>query len=489
MLSLILGYRVTLTAYTSETIIAPSVLRWGFQSGGTLTANFTGANSGALVVALCTSDEIKKMAEYKFLNCDTFAQMCSTAVYQETAQGKANFYLKVPARARYYTAIASCRSFSSIYQVDLHYANPDSKLSTDLIPCLYAKPIMAVLFAICLVYWFINWALNCKGSSLVHKVFTAAFVLALLTVLVDCGYYAHFNKSDSNNGVAEATVVFACFFMFITISCFVLTSNGFGIIHNNYTYKDIGLILLLDAIMIGTIYGYRYAKSFWLSLVLLVVFAIALYFVIRIVMKGTRMCMIQIYAHMYVIAERGIDPTTTPLKKKLTIYRMITYILVIYLGLTVMLQLVFAIFGIPEWIYQFFADLVNLSLVIGAMYLFRLERARGGYASLASSEPQQPQEFTIEDIERLDFNTIFNNATQTWDGETPLPPMPRIVEVPTHVLENDQEIEVQPSPDFQADVDIPAPATTNANAPPPPLNNVAPIANPYNNEDDESLRV
>lgn len=503
MLTLLLAYRRRISVSILSGIAAPPSLRWGFQTGGTLIANLTDVTSDEVAIALCTKDEVNKIAQYTRMSCDKFVTMCSASGYQDVVGRSANFFLKVPTKDHYYTAFSACVGYISYLNLDLQYSNPDTKLSTDALPCLYAKPVMAVLFGVCLIYWLINWALNCQGSTPVHKVFTAAFFLALITVLVDCGYYAHYNKSDSNNGIDIATIVCGCLFMFITVSCFVLVSNGFGIIHNDYTYKDVGIILLLDAVMIGCIYGYRYTDKFWLGLILLVAFGLSLYFIIRIVMAGTRKCTIQIYAHMYVIAERRIDPLTTPLKKKLTIYKQITTVLTSYMALTLILMVVYSIFGLTEWIYELISDIINLALVVGAMYLFRLERSRGGYSNINSNETEKPQEFTIQDIENMDLTAMLIVGTQKWDGETPLPPMPRIVDTPTHALQDDQEIEVQPSNPYPEDVDIPAPATANGNTYPPPqfnnvapaqppananaypspqFNNVTPVINPYNND-------
>ncbi|EAY15336.1 hypothetical protein TVAG_224120 [Trichomonas vaginalis G3] len=471
MFAYLLFFRSTLVARTSYNTIVP--YKWGFQKGGNLTAHFTEVEARSIVLSLCDPSEYKSLQSGYYISCESFATLCQVSQLESVQNKEVKFNLTVPKRSTYYTVIGSCNSLTSEYRAELVYSNPNTKLSTELIPCLYTKPIMVGLFGIVIIFWYINWFMNFSGSSILHKFYTVAFTLALVNIIIDTLYYYHYSKSDINNGITQTSVVFSFLFLTLVVICYAFVAKGYGVLHDNYSYLDVFKVAILSAVMIGAVYAYRYAGPFWLALFLFVIFGISLYFFIKMILTGTNNSLLHVFAHMYVIAERGINPFTTPLKRKLRIYKTVNYIIMVYLCLSVFLSLFFRIIGIPEWIFQLLNDILNLALVCGAVYLFKLEKSHSGYQAI--TETLEAQEFTREDIRNLDFDAAFARATEEWDGQTLLPPMPRIVETPTIRQQDNEEVDVQPRTEEPYDIEVQAP-------------DVTPSINPYLDDVDPAAR-
>ena len=108
--------------------------------------------------------------------------------------------------------------------------------------------------------------------------------------------------------------------------------------------------------------------------------------------------------------------------------------------------------SVETWISELIIDLINTVILYGAVYLFRLKKqASAGYQAI--SDAAEVQEFTREDIQKLDLQDILSRATQKWDGVSQLPAQPKIVDAPTIPVTESLTEELQ---------DIPKPPEVNS---------------------------
>lgn len=447
MLTLLLNYRISTDVnYGGDTII---INRWGFQEGGKYSVQISNASVtiNSLLFMLCDKTEFTNLTRSGLLMCTDAVNTCKVSSLQPVYNLASRWNATVPKTAHYYSIIINCNARASVYTLDANFSNPKSKLSTDQIPCLYIKPIMTFLFGIGLVYWIINWIIHFKGTSALHIFYTVAIVFSFLYIGVEMIYYYHFHVSDVESGATESYIVFKFLWQFLLVSGLAFVSQGYGFMNQAYTTKNILYIVLLSAVTIAALSAYNYIVTFNYVLIIFIilVFVVAFYFLLRLILVGVHDALMTLRAHIYVICKEGIDPTTTPLMKKLMTYQVIIYAILGYFGIIITQKIVFTLFLLPDAYAELINDVANLVMVYGVIYMFRLHKQNvTGYQTL-QEVGMEVQEFTRDQVMDMDLYEVMQNATTPWDGSTPLPPQPRIVDVPSVSQDFVEEIQAPPT--------------------------------------------
>ena len=408
---------------------------YGFQQGGSIDIKLTNLDTpGPVLIASCSEDEFSTFNQMSVMSktCESLSETCPLSILEIPTENSLNFNATVTKKDYYRTLIMMCsvQTLESKYTIDLFYRNPSSLMSFDQIPCLYIKPVFCVLFFAACVYWYINWFRFRGNSNSLHTFYTVAITFSVIYMITDMAYYIHYNSSDTSIGVDVADIIFRLAFQFLFISGFMLVCRGFGIIHDDYTKWQILETCAYTALVIASINVLNNVENIWIQLVIFIVFIASFALLMRTMLKGIRDSLLHVYAHMYVIAEKGINPASTPIMSKLKMFNVINYILMGYFIILIILTLVSYFTRVPTFASELVIDLINTVILYGATYLFRLTKGNASeYRPLA--EAGEVREFTREDIERLNINEILQTATNDWDGETQLPPQPKIVDSPT----------------------------------------------------------
>jgi hypothetical protein len=157
-------------------------------------------------------------------------------------------------------------------------------------------------------------------------------------------------------------------------------------------------------------------------LLLVAMFGLLLYY--RNLFKSIDSSAAYVLAHLLVIADRGIDPRTTPIWKK---YRMFRWLLWGILGYFVVQTLSTALAkftACPYFATELMADVASLALMGAAAFLFRLTKGtRNGYMIIGQEE--EPRELQREELEGLSIDSdLFQRAQIAWEAGMALPPQP-----------------------------------------------------------------
>ena len=429
----LLGYRITQDVSLASSVAY--VPLYGFQEGGSIDIRLSKLETpGPVLIAACSEDQLETFSKMAVTSktCDSLSQTCPLSINDFPIDGNLNFNATVTEKAYYRTLIMMCspQTSDSRYSINLFYRNPDSLMSFDKIPCLYIKPIFCVLFLVACVFWYVNWFINRKQTNSLHTFYTVAITFSVIYMITDMAYYVHYNHSDTNIGVSAMDVIFRFVFEFLFISGFMLICRGFGIINNDYTKWQILETCAYSALVIIALNVLNYVENLWVQLVIFIVFIISFFLLMRTMIKGIRDSMLHVYAHMYVIAEKGIDPSTTPIMSKFKLFNIVNYILIGYFIILIVLTLVTYFTRVATYVSELIIDLINGVILYGAVFLFRLRKQLAqGYVAIG--EGAEVQEFTRADIERLNLKDILSRATTPWDGVSTLPPQPKIVDSPT----------------------------------------------------------
>ncbi|EAX88480.1 hypothetical protein TVAG_481620 [Trichomonas vaginalis G3] len=419
---------------------------YGYEKGGKFSAAITNASqSTTFLFQLCTLDEFKNFTQSQKSYCEDLMSVCHLSTLEPVYNQASNTNMTVDQAGRYLTVITNCAGSASNYLLDVNFSNPNSLLSTDLQPCIYGKPIMTVFFGIGMIYWVINWILNFRGTSALHIFYTITIFFAFLYIFVDTFYYHHFHKSDAETGATESHIVFRFLWQFLLLAGLSFVSQGYGYLASSFSVKNMILIVLLSAVINASLMAFNYISSLSYSVIVMVIFAIAFCVYFRMFMFGVNEAVLTVRAHMYVIAEQGIDPSTTPLVRKMKLYTIMLYIIVGYFGLFLAQHIIFTFFPLPDAYSELITDIINCAMVYGVIFLFRLRKENTrGYQTI-EEVGLEVQEFTREEVLQLNFDDVMERATNKWDGSA-LPPQPRIVESKTISQDFVEEIQTEKAP-------------------------------------------
>ncbi|EAY16882.1 hypothetical protein TVAG_150330 [Trichomonas vaginalis G3] len=134
---------------------------------------------------------------------------------------------------------------------------------------------------------------------------------------------------------------------------------------------------------------------------------------------------LEIKGHLYVIHERGIDPSTTPVFKQFVTYHRYKTVILIYIHFVFANTLISCIADeIPYWLSDLINDFADLFISFASAILFvSIKNVSSGYSNIDA------QSVYLEDIQELGIeNDVFQNHNLTkWEDGMELPLKPQLI--------------------------------------------------------------
>jgi len=410
---------------------------FGFDVNGEFDIQLRRLPPKPVLISMCSKEEYKAFInipiDYK--SCETIKNFCNISNITQAQNGFVQFSGIIPTKDRYRALIAMCSNERSVYEINLSFKNQYTYLDIEKIPLLTTKPILLGLILISICYWIFNWVSNCAGTNSLHAYFSIAYIITGASTLIDMFYYDHFDKTDDYHFIVLLSGVFSFLKELMLVSGMLLVSKGFGIVHSNISATTMLVTVLTCAIVLGSVTIYEYIESSLWSMMAFLTFIISLYFLIMQLMDGIRDALLHIIAHLYVIFDAGIDPTSTPVWEKFQIYQNLSFIIFSYFSVITLADLIITIAESPIWILEFIRDCCNVGLLMASMYLFRIRPALArGYQTIG--EEGEPARFTREQVESREMDEEQFRIKKQWDSSTVLPPQPIIIDSESSRTEN-----------------------------------------------------
>ncbi|OHS97263.1 hypothetical protein TRFO_09532 [Tritrichomonas foetus] len=398
--------------------------RYGFEVGGKYSVQISDAGTEKILVLIATLSEASK-----YLSNLSQSTVCEgpTVKYSHIVpivNGEAEFEGVVDKKGIYYTILSSCYSGDTGYIYRFQYSNPTSFLSYDVQPCLITLPIIAGIALILFLAWMINWFCYFSLKNSLHLYFTIGiFFTVVYDVLIVFEYHTR-NKSDLEHPIYTATKVFRVLQEVVLLSAMFMASEGWSIIHSEYHWRKMILSFVLSAgiaVLYGLIdFSVVSGKYFVVAVFLVLVTCIGFYgyFMFRNVENAQT----YVKAHLYVIAESGIDPQTTPIYKKYLYFKTVTVTICVYFTVLFIRSLFVYFWPLPFWVTQLIYDIVITSTISVIAFAFRMKKeTKQGYL-MVGDEEQEPRVFGPDDTENFDIIDEF--MTKPYEEGMTLPAQP-----------------------------------------------------------------
>jgi hypothetical protein len=328
----------------------------------------------------------------------------------------------IPSSGRYQVVL---QVHDTIASVTLH--NPTSYLDATWQPCLITKPAFAILLSALFLYWSINWLLNFSMSLTLHTFVSFTIFFALIATILSALEIKHFDSSDDSTGLTVAAIV--ALFASDTLFCWttILTAKGWSLVMESLSIADLlvsffaSVLLTVPLACIGNLH---LGIADYIFLIAAVVGLVVYY---RAVLNSIDASITHVIGHLLVIAERGIDPRTTPIWQKYRMFRGLLWVMLAYFAMQTLAAGLTKFTNCPYFGTQLIRDCASLVLMVAAVVLFRLRQGtRDGYMIIGDQEP--PRELQHQDLRRFSLDAdVFDGAQIAWEVGMALPSQPILI--------------------------------------------------------------
>ena len=171
----LLSYRVNEKLRGASNMLFLSA--FGFQEGGKADITITDMNvESTFAIGICNSREYSNFTSNSgTVRCIDLDSACEYSGIVSSDNRRLSFNTTINRKNFYKTIFLQCDdTYAKDFNIEIVYTNPKSRMSYDRIPCLVEKPIFVVIFAIAVIFWYVNWIMNCGGSNSLHIFFTTA---------------------------------------------------------------------------------------------------------------------------------------------------------------------------------------------------------------------------------------------------------------------------------------------------------------------------
>lgn len=315
------------------------------------------------------------------------------------------------------------------YTMFIECSNPNSKLGYDQYPMIYTLVIFAGLIGLLLVAWVINWLRFVTWTNYLNFYFMATFCLTLAFYIVYSLEIWHKHNSDDPTILEYVRIALRINEIFI-FNIILLVCKGWKVVRNSlsiwehlYTFViSAGFVIPLIVLEAETL-----QRPMWVKILLVVLMGASAGIFYVIMFIGVRDANEIVKAHMIVISESGIDPNTTPIAKKFSLFRSVSVASSIFFILVIIRSVILVILPIEKWILQLIYDILYTTLLYAAAWIFRLKKeTASGYIEIEgiNESQEETREFTVDEIENRRDLTF---EGEQWDGSAPLPPQPFVI--------------------------------------------------------------
>ncbi|EAY20512.1 hypothetical protein TVAG_238840 [Trichomonas vaginalis G3] len=215
--------------------------------------------------------------------------------------------------------------------------------------------------------------------------------------------------------------------MYITL---LLSIKGWCVYKTKLTFKDVfsALIFVLIYTICNCLLALTTLGKAETIIRLVSMFAIMLY--VRELVISITKTNIHFIAHLYVISNAGVTPTSTPIYAKYRVYKLLR-LAVAFCCFNISVRLITSLFNNPFlWIDQLIFDLMQIAIDIILCVTFKLSKSESNdqYLMLSDDEYEhtKPEELQLTDIKQISIKELINKTGIAWERGIKLPNAPII---------------------------------------------------------------
>lgn len=416
----------------SQSISLPA---YTFQIGGKFNISLNNARANSVYIGLCTKEEFKTIQSIQNLDdklCSTTNQVVNISKIVSIKDSFGYFHGNISVPGTYKTIFYTCRQTFSKYEISVIFQNPLSYLSADIQPCLILKPIILGIFGVLLILWIINWANNFTIRNFLHLFITISIFLNLACQIIEFFETRHKDKYNSHTILTEIKIFITLISKVTLFSVLLMASKGWKILTDSIKKIQIFtcfLLSFLTVLPLTLIQNYS-LLNYEIPVMLISAFFMALF--LRELLSSINRAIINVYGHLLVISQSGIDPTTTPIYYKSKMFYALSWSLIIYFLFISLRMIISQIFFIPYWTLELSKEVLDILVFSTIMWFFRLRKKQMDDYTMFTNTPspdEKPIELTNNQVKSFKAKiSAFLTGTRKWETGDALPLQPIVME-------------------------------------------------------------
>ena len=379
---------------------------FGFEKGATFELKFKKLDTIKSASIFLLNHDEKSLLPKNIMNS---TEICANASDFEFTSLNANpesepLKNSITKAGVYYPFVADCSNLLKgnklQFEIEMKFENPSTHLDTRQVNLLFTLPILVIVSAVLLGFWYINWFNHRNVNIKLHTFMTATFTTGFLTVLFDYFLILKLNKSDSDGGLFLISKVIQLVAAAILFSTLLLASKGWCIIKDKIRICEIAVSLLYSFIFMALeeLISFVYLGEMEIFVLLIAIIFIGLF--IRELISSINDASLHIIAHKLVIQNEGIDPESTPIAFKHRMYQYFQYTVVAGCIAIILRIALSSIFGIDEWIDTTISTSIAIILMTILGLIFKLrDQDLAGYSFVGTNHGEDNMDIPLNDIE------------------------------------------------------------------------------------------
>jgi hypothetical protein len=287
---------------------------------------------------------------------------------------------------------------------------------------------MIPLFGLLFLAWVAISIVRCRKFLGIHFCFVLILAAYIIYLVINEVALQRGQTSDDYRGWWIGLIVFDCIHKLVLFSTLIIASSGWCLLHVKLTPWHLLHSIGSFAVFVAMTAVLDYVElGLWQILVIIVQVA-AIMWALRNIYANTEQAMHQVAAHLLVITNTGIDPTTTPIYTKQRLYQFMLWGLGIAVLVFLFTNILFASLSAVNWVIGLGNNIIQLIILSGVLFIHRPRGKKIDRYMQADEEIEGVgrDEVLLDDLDSFSV-TANRTGLKQWDDGTQLPPEPIVV--------------------------------------------------------------
>jgi hypothetical protein len=334
----------------------------------------------------------------------------------------------IPDKDVYYVIIQSCvPEFPGHYYVDATFLNPNGQhLDYRDIPSLSVLPVAIPAFSLLFLFWCVYIFIKRSKFLAIHICLGVIVIFYILYLVFSEVTLKRAQETDEATASSIWLKVFQAFYDFTLFSTLIIATSGWCLLNVDVALRDLGISLAGVAVFVTLIFvQVEIDMGLWaLAIFFGQLFAICL--LMAQIWRSTSAAEKVIKAHLLVIQNDGILPSSTPIYQKLIHYQILLYVVGLSFLLVMLTNVNLSFFGAPNWLGRLVDNLIQFGILATVMYLYRPRGETIDRYMRRDDGQGEREEVLLDDLEGL-APTERRNGMREWEDGMDLPLEPLLV--------------------------------------------------------------
>lgn len=322
----------------------------------------------------------------------------------------------------------SCHNDTFDFTSILDFQNIKSCLDYRRIPMLKSKFYVVGGYGVMLIVSLYNYIYFYKHGKPLHLMITLSLMISIASSILSYFRLKHENTTDQLASIQYISEAFSFVGNVIMFTTMILAARGWGLLSEKISLKNVVRTILVTMVFFSLITYSQYADVHLFQVVLTFIILVLIVVLLRLVVFSINEAELLILAHLYVISQSGIDPSSTPVYKKHHIYQVYQNSVISYFTVSILKLISVLFLELDFWVADLIEEISNIMMYFVLIWCFRIRRVdTNGYSLIGKAG----RVLTMNDLENIsvDDRQIHNHDLLQWEDGMTLPPPPDLLYV------------------------------------------------------------